>query len=56
MKVIINTKSNYRNLNGKKFEVKETFENGGISIDVYDVSVGRKVGCDFGKAEFKVVK
>jgi hypothetical protein len=45
---IVNTKSNYRNLNGKRLKVVEQYQNF-ISCEFYDE--GRIIKADFGKSE-----
>lgn len=49
MKVIIKTKSNYKNLNGKVFSVYETCGNR-VSIQIKD-EYGRTLTTDFNKSE-----
>jgi hypothetical protein len=45
-KVIVNTKSNFRNLNGKELNVCE-IAGTRVSVKVYDEIVGRLVTVDF---------
>jgi hypothetical protein len=52
--VKINTKSNYKDLNGQVFQVVEVMDTR-VSISVYDDSVQRNVIIDFGISEVEFV-
>ena len=55
MKALINTKSNYRNLNGQWLEVKEIVGNR-VSCVVFDEEYQKNITVDFTKKEVVYIK
>jgi len=49
-KVIVNTKSNFRNLNGKELNVCE-IAGTRVSVKIYDEAIGKLVTVDFNVKE-----
>ena len=55
MKALINTKSNYRNLNGQWLTIKEFLGNI-VACKFFDMELGKEITVDFNIKEIKEIK